>query len=309
MNRSKSHPAPPNHSPPGAKSCHVLERGSPSGRPVVLVHGLASLAEEILFPLAGPVTDRGYRIIAVDRPGYGGSAPVPAREMSPSAQARRLHHTLARLGVRDAILVAHSIGAAPALHLACRGGSGIAGLVLINPFCRPTRPRAAVGLRAATAPLVGPVIRKGLPAIAPTLGRRMVRAAVHRNQALPDLRAFPWRRMAQPTAVSAMADELNRFNADMIAFRLRLKRLEQPTVVLADPADPVIDGRAHAGWLSHRLPRSVVHWQRAGHLLHHTRPEAVVAAVQAIHAAVPPGQEFSRTGLPEGDRRTDGGSG
>lgn len=264
---------------------HVIDHGPRSGRTVVLVHGLASLADEILFPLAQPLMAGGYRIVAIDRPGYGSSEAVPAAEMSPSAQARGLADTLVRLGLSDVIVVAHSIGAASALHVARTRQGLVAGLVLVNPFCRPTRPRAALGLRAATAPVIGPMVRSGLRAFAPSLGRRMVRAALHKDQAVPDQRAFPWREMARSKAVSAMADELNGFNADMIDFRFRLRTLNSPTIILADPADPVINGRAHADWLIQRMPDSTVRWRRAGHLIHHAMPLDVVDAVRSVDVA------------------------
>jgi len=263
----------------------VLQQGT-LGRPVVLLHGHASLADEIFHPLAEPLVDAGFRVTAIDRPGYGGSDAVAAGAMGPDAQARGLERTLARLGVKDAILIAHSAGAAPALHLARRGGDRVAGLVLISPFCRPTRPKAALGLRAATAPVIGPTIRRMLPSVAPTLGRSMVRAALHRGQSMPDTRAFPWRRMAQPSAVSAMAAELRGFNADMIGLRTRLKRLSIPTLVLMDPDDRVIDSKAHARWLDSRLPTCAVRSIPAGHLMHHFEPAAVLDAVVSVDVAI-----------------------
>jgi pimeloyl-ACP methyl ester carboxylesterase len=263
----------------------VQTSGPRDGRAVVLIHGLASLSDEVLFPLQEPLTGSGYRVIAIDRAGYGGSDPAPPGAMSPSAQAERLRQRLRRMGLRDVIVVAHSVGAASALRLAQSRDTPVAGLVLVNPFCRPTRPKAAIGLRAANAPLIGRLIRRALPALAPLLGRRMVRAALHRGQRSPDFRAFPWRRMAQPTAVTAMADDLLNFNMDMIALRTDLRRLKTPTLVLADPDDPVIDGRAHARWLSARLPVAAVRWRPQGHLLHHAAPDEVLDAVQSVEVA------------------------
>lgn len=270
--------------PPGERQ-RLVEEGPSSGRAVVLLHGLSSLAEEILHPLGEPLAASGYRVVAIDRPGYGGSDAANAADMGPAAQAEGLHRTLDRLGLRDAILVAHSAGAAPSLHLARRAGGPVAGLVLINPFCRPTRPKAALGLRAATAPLIGRPIRRLLPRLAPWLGPRMIRASLHPGGPMPDLRAFPWRRMAQSSAVSAMADELNGFNADMAPFQSCLSSLELPTLILADASDPVIDGAAHARWLDDRLPISAVRWNQAGHIIHHIDPEAVVDAVVSIDVA------------------------
>lgn len=253
---------------------------------MVLLHGLASLADEIFHPLARPLADAGFGVTAIDRPGYGGSDAVAAEAMGPKAQADGLDSALRRLGLCEAIVVAHSAGAAPALHLAARAGDRVAGLVLISPFCRPTRPRAALGLRAATAPVIGPTIRRMLPSFASPLGRSMVRAALHRGQPMPDAHAFPWRRMAQPSAVCAMAAELRGFNADMIGLRSRLNRLSTPTLVLMDPYDRVIDAEAHARWLASRMPTCAVRAIPAGHLMHHFEPTAVLDAVVSVDVAI-----------------------
>lgn len=269
---------PPHH------RLRALQQGT-QGRPVVLLHGLASLADEILQPLGEPLVEAGFRVVAIDRSGYGGSDEAVAARMGPAAQAEGLDRTLIQLGLSDAIVVAHSAGAAPALHLARRSRRRIAGLVLVSPFCRPTRPRAALGLRAANAPVIGPVLRRALPEVAGVLGRAMVQATLHQGQAFPDERAFPWRRMAQPSAVQAMAAELRGFNADMIGLRTRLKTVTSPTLVLLDPEDRVIDASAHGRWLTQRLPTCAVRHIAAGHLLHHFEPAAVLDAVLSIDVA------------------------
>ena len=93
---------------------HVLEQGR--GPPVLLLHGMGGLGAEILAPL-GLLADR-YRLIAVDRPGYGDSFGRPEDAMSPPAQAAWLLDVLDRLGVPRALLVAHSLASAHALWMA-----------------------------------------------------------------------------------------------------------------------------------------------------------------------------------------------
>lgn len=269
---------------PQQQQQNVLQQGT-TGPTVVLLHGLASLATEILHPLGGPLVDAGFQVIAIDRSGYGNSDPVLAREMGPAAQAHRLEQTLKTLMLKDIILVAHSAGAAPALHLARRSDSPVAGLVLLSPFCRPTRPHAALALHAAMLPWIGTLVRSAFRGLASTIGRSMVRAALNPGQPLPDRAAFPWRQMAQTSALRAMAAELRGFNTDMIVMRTGLKSLLLPTLVLMDPEDRVIDSEAHARWLTHRMPICAVRRSAAGHLIHHFDPLAVLDAVVSISVA------------------------
>lgn len=269
----------------GPHRVHYLEAGPPEGQAVVLLHGLSSVGQEMFTPLAEPLAARGYRVIALDRPGYGFSDPLPGRKVAPRSQARWLQQTLDALGARLPVLVAHSAGAAPAVALTVDPRSRPLGLVLINPFSRPTRPAAAPLLRLATAPVVGrPFRRQILPRLAPALGSRMVRYAAHPDPSPERSRAFPYRHMARETAVVAMAAELLGFNADMKRARTALRRVRTPAVILAGEGDRVIDMPAHARWLERRMPNAEVRWSPGGHMLHHAHPGAVVRAVDDMAA-------------------------
>lgn len=269
----------------GAHRVHYLEGGPSDGPSVVLLHGLSSLGQEMFTPLAGPLAARGYRVIAPDRPGYGLSDPLPGRKVAPRSQARWLLQALDALGARRPIIAAHSAGAAPAVALTVDPRTRPRGLVLINPFSRPTRPAAAPLLRLATAPLVGrPIRRQVLPRLAPFIGSRMVRYAAHPDPSPERSEAFPYRHMARETAVTAMAAELLGFHADMARVRTALRRARTPTIILAGQGDRVIDMPAHARWLERRMPRAEVRWAPGGHMLHHAHPEAVVQAIDDIAA-------------------------
>lgn len=271
----------------GPRRVHYLEAGPTEARTVVLVHGLAGIGQEIFTPLAEPLVRAGYRVIAPDRAGYGYSGRAPSDLMGPRAQSRRLSAALDALGARRPLIVAHSAGAAVAVALACDPRLSVAGLVLISPFARPTRPAAAPLLRLARAPVIGGAFRRRvLRNLAPAIGPRMVRAGLKPQRAKPNPAAFPWRWMAQDSAVTAMGDELLGFNADMARTRTAMRRTLTPTVILAGEGDHVIDTPGHVRWLAHRLPNAQVRWIAGqGHLLHHLAPDAVVQAVRDVDQA------------------------
>lgn len=259
---------------------HIIDRGR--GPAVVLLHGLGGLAQEIFAPLH-PLARR-CRVVAIDRAGYGGSDPLPARDMAPDRQAVWLRAALDAAQVRHPVLVAHSIGASTALHFAVRWPGRLRGLVLIAPFCRPTRPAAMPLLRAAVAPIVGGLLRdKVVPAIAPLIATDRIADAFAPDPVPPSMRRYPVSLAVRPEALLAMAGELNGFNEAMIPLRSDLRTVEVPTIVLAGAADTVARPDRHVRWLASRMPAIEVRTvPGAGHMLHHVRPKAVMAAVREL---------------------------
>ena len=86
---------------------HVWSSGA--GAPVVLVPGLFGSAFGYRR-LVGPLEERGYRVIIVEPLGTGTSAYPKSADYSLTAQADRIASVLDTLGVRHALLVAHSVG-------------------------------------------------------------------------------------------------------------------------------------------------------------------------------------------------------
>lgn len=157
----------------GRRRVHLLESGA--GAPLLLLHGLGGLAQEMMVAL-GSLAD-GYRLIAPDRPGYGFSDPLPADWMGPWGQAVWLAQLVDRAIGRDTVVVAHSLAAGPALCLALGWPDRVAGLVLVAPFCRPTPEKRMLWLRAATAPVLGTPLRSlVVPWLAPMVGGRRLTA-------------------------------------------------------------------------------------------------------------------------------------
>jgi len=101
------------------------------GEPVVLIPGLfgSAFGFRKLVPL---LTQAGYRTIVVEPLGIGSSARPAKANYSLTAQADRIAAVLDSLDVRDALLVAHSLGGAEAFRLAYRRPDLVKGLVSIE---------------------------------------------------------------------------------------------------------------------------------------------------------------------------------
>lgn len=255
-----------------------------SGRPVILLHGNASLGEEILRSVA-PHHDFAW--IAPDRPGYGLSDQLPPDRYSPAVLADWTAAVAFALGLERVVLVAHSLAGGAALCFAARHPKRLVGLVLIAPFCRPTPHRWMLGLRAAVMPVLGLVIRYAvLPLALPVLRQRILRAITAPNEVPASLADLPVSHAAQPKAVLTTAIELRHFNAGMRQSVLG-RRLTVPVVAIFGEDDQTSVPEWHLPWLRRHVVNLDDHvLPGVGHTLHHVRPGLVVKAVeQVIEAA------------------------
>jgi pimeloyl-ACP methyl ester carboxylesterase len=98
-----------------------------SGRPVVLLHGLSD--SWYSFSRVLPLLSDGYRIIAPDLRGHGGSHHDGA-DFSMDAMAADVAALLDHLGIAQAAVVGHSMGAVVAQALAVHHGPRVGMLVL-----------------------------------------------------------------------------------------------------------------------------------------------------------------------------------
>jgi pimeloyl-ACP methyl ester carboxylesterase len=65
----------------------VQEAGDPGGKPV-LAHNGTPNSRQIYAPTAADAAARGIRLISYDRPGYGGSDPLPGRTTGRTSSCR-----------------------------------------------------------------------------------------------------------------------------------------------------------------------------------------------------------------------------
>lgn len=109
----------------------ALERGA--GQAVTLIHGGVFHSGPTWAPTIGPVALAGYRVIAVDRRGYGRSRDGEARAIPMWLQAEDVIATLDLREVDVTHLVGVSYGALVALEVALRHPERVASLTMIEP--------------------------------------------------------------------------------------------------------------------------------------------------------------------------------
>jgi pimeloyl-ACP methyl ester carboxylesterase len=117
-----------------------------AGRPLVLIPGIFGAAFGYRR-ITGPLVARGYRTIVIEPLGYGWSSHPKNADYSFSAQTERVARTLDRLGVKRALFVAQSSGAAIAFRLAILRPDLVRGLLSIDGG--PAESAATPGMKKA----------------------------------------------------------------------------------------------------------------------------------------------------------------
>ena len=119
------------------------------GEPLVLIHGLATTRR--IWEVVAPVLAARRRVVTLDVPGFGESAPAgPGFELE--AVALRIARGLAARGVRAPYdVVGHSLGAGIAVTLAAMRPRSVRRLVLVAPAGLAVYPAAASAALAAGA--------------------------------------------------------------------------------------------------------------------------------------------------------------
>jgi pimeloyl-ACP methyl ester carboxylesterase len=251
-----------------------------SGPPLVLVHGLAGTATNWVEVV--PELVERHRVLVVDLPGHGSSAPPP-RGCGVSDFADAVAHVVELEEAGPAFVAGHSFGGHVALRLAHRRPELVRGLLLVAPAGIATTTRSlqlAVALAGAVRPgrWVAPLRHR-------YAARRWYRRALFR----------PWF-VSDPAAISERATvgflEGQRLHLDtrtagraMVADdpRLDLEHVECPVLILWGARDaqlPLDDAFEYARRL--RAPLRIV--ADCGHLVIGERPAACVAALDDLVA-------------------------
>jgi len=117
--------------------------GDPAAPAVVFLHGTGSWSETWRASME-TANKAGYQAIAIDMPPFGYSIPPASGEYDKQKQAERLRAALDNAGIRRAVFVAHSFGAAPLMEalLSNPDEGRVQALVLVD---------AALGLDGAQA--------------------------------------------------------------------------------------------------------------------------------------------------------------
>jgi pimeloyl-ACP methyl ester carboxylesterase len=255
------------------------------GEPLILIPGIFGAAYAYRR-ITGPLIAKGYRTIVIEPLGYGFSSHPKEADYSFTAQTQRVGRALDQLGVKQALFVAQSSGAAIAFRLAILRPDLVRGLLSIDGG--PAESAATPGMKKAFK--FGGLVTKF--AVDESKLRHDVRREIVRNSGdttwVTDavIRGYT---AGQTADMSGSIDAFQRMSkskeSDSLASRLH--ELEQPVRLLVGtvphPAEVTSDQRE---LLSKRLPDFKTDSVRgSGQYIQEEQPGAVVEAVTELDQA------------------------
>lgn len=262
---------------------HAVVAGS--GPELVLVHGLSGSVRDFTFGFMGRLTGR-YRVIAVDRPGFGWSDPSP-RGASIHEDARLIRETAMALGAERPIVLGHSYGGAVALAWAVDAPESVAALVLLaapsHPLDTPLSPFYVATSTPFLRRIAVPLLTAWLPDRAVAEGVSQVFAP----QAVPAgyAAAFgPGMTLRRPV-LYLNGQERGALFSEISALAPSYAALTLPIESVHGDADTTVSLSVHAEALARAVPSdNLTVLSGIGHSPHHAAPEKVIAAIDRAAA-------------------------
>jgi pimeloyl-ACP methyl ester carboxylesterase len=261
---------------------HYVERGT--GEPIVLFHGNGTMIEDWLVSGLLDKLARDRRVIAIDRPGFGHSERPRSRIWTPAQQAKLLAEAVRTLKVEKAVLVGHSFGATVALAFALDHPALVSKLVLIGGYYYPSVRADVLFASQPAIPVAGDVMRH---TISPLIGAAMlprINSKIFSPAPVSDawLERFPIGMTLRPSQIRAEAAEAGMMIPAAASLSARIGDLSVPLTIVTGRGDKLVDMKSQSQRLHEAVPGSrFVVVEGAGHMVHHTAPAEVLAAIHS----------------------------
>ncbi len=262
---------------------HYVERGA--GDALVLLHGNGSMIQDFVSSGLVEMAAKRYRVIAIDRPGFGHSDRPRDKTWIPQAQAELIHKALGQIGVSKAVVLGHSWGTQVAIALGLKHPESVRGLVLASGYYYPTLRTDVFALSLPAVPVIGDVLRYTVSplltrALWPLLMRKIFGPAPVPRKFRD---GFPKELAVRPFQLRSAAAEVALMIPNASVFRDSYKSLKMPVAIIAGEDDRLIDIDEQSARLHCEIAHSTLHRViGAGHMVHQTSPGAVLSALEAV---------------------------
>lgn len=255
---------------------YMRQWGSPTGPPVLMIHGTTSHLEDFDVSLGAQLGPR-YHLIAYDRPGMGRSTHRPPHAETLKLQAETAADVIrAAHPGRKVVVIGHSYGGAVALRLALDHPELVSGLVLLAPASHPWGSGAPWFYSAETAPILGEIVTTAAWPISGALARNSLKTRAFAPKPVPPdyFEKADVKLALRPAAVRATAADFEALPSELKAQAPRYGELTLPIALIQGEDDHVVPVgliKAKADFSHEHL----VFIPGAGHMVQHAAPEIV----------------------------------
>ncbi len=258
-------------------------RAEGEGPAILLLHGALSSLHTWDGWAAALRPD--YRVIRIDLPPFGFSAPMPDRDYRGAPMAALIDAVLDHYRVESVILVGNSLGGYYAAYYAAHYPARVTALALLGPAGYPQSPPWL--LRLAALPLLGRLAELPPPRFAVRRGlrsmygepERLDEATVARYQRI---NALPENRAAMRPVARQMVEHSDRRPP-------WVREIGAPTLLLWGQRDRWVPPELAQHWLDDLAAGRLVVYPDAGHIAMEEIPRRSVDDLRRFLDAQPPG--------------------
>jgi len=265
---------------------HYVDTGGT--RPaIVMIHGLGGTLWNYTYALVDKLSGE-FRVIAVDRPGSGYSARPDDAPAKLSAQADTLANFMRALGLKQPLLVGHSLGGALSLAIALDHPDSAGALALIAPLTQAQDdvPEPFQGLDV-TSPMIRKIVAWTLAIPMSIRNAPKLLKIVFGPDAMPA--DYPTRGGGllglRPKSFYNTSSDLVAASEDLPGMMKRYGGLTIPLGMLFAKGDLILDYRRQGEAMKQQCPAlDLVLLDGHGHMLPLTAPDATADLIRRVAA-------------------------
>lgn len=274
---------------------HFYEAQSeePEAATLVFLHGASGNAYDMRLAFLEALRGR-HRLLFVDRPGLGYSSGKAGIHDLPSGQAWAIDLLLEKLGIRNAIVVGHSLAGSVTAALGLSAPERVRGLAFLAPVSHPWPGGVNWYYNVASWPLIGPIFCWTLTL---PVGKRLAPAAMT-NVFLPDCPPENYGLeirlplLFRPASFRANARQVAHLKPVIAVQSKSYSRMSQPALVVTGTEDSVVWPSIHCEGLLQDLPHAqLLCLDKAGHMPHHTHTAMIVRGLEQLVRRVENGEQ------------------
>ena len=276
----------------GGTRVHAWVRGT--GPDIVLLHGASGNLRDFTFDLAERLSAR-YRVIAFDRPGHGWTERLPGyggpgstKGESPQEQAALLQQAAAELGVTSPVVVGHSYGGAVALAWGLSKPRDTSALVILAGVSNPWPGELGTLYNLTGSSVGGATVVPLITALAPQSRIETAIEGIFAPQSAPKgyIEYVGADLSLRRKALRANGQQVTSLRPHIVEMAKRYPAtLTMPIEIVHGTADKTVPIEIHSEKLVKQAPRArLTRLEGVGHMPHHTKPEATVAAIDRAAA-------------------------